>query len=143
MLALGLIVGDNMYEATDKGFVRFDNAGTSKGKGNAQATNISSMFTFTGWIYDVLLDISGPEGLADGVIDVYDVPLDYDGDLDIDADDFVLWQQAQQASGSATYYENEWILNIADLVVSEQNITNEGAKLLKVRFYPVATTVYQ
>ena len=43
----------------------------------------------------------------------------------------------------STYYENEWILNIADLVVTDQNISNDGVKLLKLRFYPVATTLYE
>jgi hypothetical protein len=45
----------------------------------------------------------------------------------------------------AWYYAPEdgmWILNIADLVVSEQPITSDGSKLLQVRFYPVATTQY-
>ena len=45
-------------------------------------------------------------------------------------------------AGLATYYENEWIFNIADLVVTQQDITNDGTKLLQVRFYPVATTEY-
>jgi hypothetical protein len=36
----------------------------------------------------------------------------------------------------------EWILNIADLVVTQQDIVNDGGKLFKIRFYPVATTTY-
>ena len=43
----------------------------------------------------------------------------------------------------STYHEKEWILNIADLVVTDQNISNDGVKLLKLRFYPVATTLYE
>jgi hypothetical protein len=42
----------------------------------------------------------------------------------------------------AWYYEDEWILNIADLVITEQGLVNDGTKLLQVRFYPVATTEF-
>jgi hypothetical protein len=33
-----------------------------------------------------------------------------------------------------------WIFNIADAFVQEQTLTNDGTRLLQVRFYPVATT---
>ena len=65
-----------------------------------------------------------------------------DGDGDIDEDEYVLWQEAQASFGLATSYQNEWILNIADLVLTDQAITNDGIKLLKLKFYPVATTEY-
>jgi hypothetical protein len=87
-------------------------------------------------VYDASLDSN-----LDGQIDINDVP-DMDGDFDIDEDDFALWQELQQSLGLATYYENYWILNIADLVLSDQTISNDGIKLLKLRFYPVATTEY-
>ena len=35
-----------------------------------------------------------------------------------------------------------WIFNIADLVVTEQGLVNDGTKLLQIRFYPVDTTEY-
>ena len=41
------------------------------------------------------------------------------------------------------YFDNEWILNIADLVITEQDIHNDGAKLLQVRFYPRSLTVFE
>ena len=40
------------------------------------------------------------------------------------------------------FYCNEFILNIADLVVSGQDIFNKGTRLLQTRFYPVATTTF-
>jgi hypothetical protein len=140
LLALGLIVGDNIYEATDVGFVRFDSSQTTKGKGWAKATDITSLFTYSGWVYDSSLDTSG-----DGVVDINDVPLSYDTitvDGVIDQAEFELWRAEQELLGLATEYINEWILNIADLVVTEQDLSNDGVKLLKVRFYPVATTEY-
>ncbi len=37
-------------------------------------------------------------------------------------------------------YTDAWVFTIADLVYSEQVVTNEGIKNLQIRFYPVATT---
>ena len=148
LLLLGLIVGNNVYGATDIGFVRFDNQGSGKGK--AKATDITSLFMWTGYVYNAILDVNGPGGVPDGVIDEYDVPIDYDlevnggnGNGTIDPEEFDTWQQDQITDGYAWYYENKWILNIADLVVSEQDIDNDGVKLLKMRFYPVATTLFE
>jgi hypothetical protein len=144
LLALGLIVGTNVYEATDVGFVRFESQ-DAKGKGKSKATDITDLFKWTGWVFDAVLDISG-----DGIIDLNDVPIEYDlmendGNVNgmIDDAEYENWLDDQNAAGLATYYENEWILNIADLVVTDQNISNDGVKLLKLRFYPVATTLYE
>jgi hypothetical protein len=113
-----------------------------RGKGYSKAKDITSLFLWSGWVIDAILDTSGADGIPDGVIDVYDVPDDYDLDGDIDTDDLQLWLEEQQALGLSTYYENEWILNVADLVVSEQKVDNNNAKLLQIRFYPKATTTY-
>lgn len=141
MLPLGLITVRDVYDATPEGFVRFDPLAV-KGKGKSIATDMTRLFTWSGWVIDATLDTSGPGGVPDGVIDVNDVPGDYDLDGDIDDDDLLLWLQEQSALGLSTYYENEWILNIADLVVAQQDIVNDGAKLLNIRFYPKATTIY-
>ena len=144
LLALGLIVGNNVYESTDMGFVRFENQ-DAKGKGKSTGTDITDLFKWTGWVFDASLDISG-----DGIIDANDVPLTYDlvenggnGSGYIDPAEYENWLDDQNAAELATYYENEWILNIADLVVTDQTISNDGVKLLKLRFYPVATTLYE
>lgn len=135
LMALGLIVGENVYEATDVGFVRFD-ATTTGGKGKSRGVDISSLFTFTGWVYNASLDVNG-----DGVIDLLDAG-DYNGDGTVTEEDFLAWRAYNESVGLAQYFENEWILNIADLVVTEQAIVNDGTKLLSIRFYPVATTVF-
>ena len=139
LLALGLIVGSNVYEATDMGFVRFEDQ-SAKGRGKSIGKDITDLFKWTGWVFDASLDISG-----DGIIDANDVPSTYDLDSNgtIDDAEYENWLDDQNAAGLATYYENEWILNIADLVVTDQNISNDGVKLLKLRFYPVATTLYE
>ena len=40
------------------------------------------------------------------------------------------------------FTDGMWILNIADYVLTWQDITNDGTKLLQVRFYPRWTTEY-
>jgi hypothetical protein len=37
----------------------------------------------------------------------------------------------------------KWILNIADFVITEQGLVNDGTKLLQLRFYPVETTWFE
>ena len=110
---------------------------------------LAGLFIWTGWVCDASLDTSGPEGVPDGVIDEHDAPIEYDdlanggnGNGTIDPEELETWLNDMAALGLATYYENEWIFNIADLVIQDQNITNDGTKLLKVRFYPVATTEF-
>lgn len=138
LLALGLIVGDNVYAATEQGFVRFDPA-AEPGNGNSRGVDITSLFTYSGWVYDVSLDAN-----ADGIIDAADVPMSYDVDLSgvIEENEFAQWQADMQALGLARYYESQWIFDIADLVVTGQDIENDGTKLLQIRFYPVATTEF-
>jgi len=152
LLALGLIVGTNLYVATPEEYVRFDPATTMKGKGKSKATDITRLFTYTGWVVDARLDAND-----DGVIDILDVPLgDYDGDPLTDPDrdynndgvedeaDVEEWltDMSLLDPPMAWYFANKWILNIADLVITEQGLENDGTKLLQVRFYPVDTTAF-
>ena len=144
LLALGLIVGTNLYTAEPEGYVRFD-PGVTKGKGKSKATDITRLFTYVGWVVDARLDTSGPEGVPDGVIDEYDVPSDYTGDGIINGDDVEPWLQAMAAlvpPMAWDYTDGEWIPNIADLVITEQGLVNDGTKLLQIRFYPVDSTTF-
>lgn len=52
------------------------------------------------------------------------------------------WLQYQATLGHAQEFINEWIFNIADYVATEQQIDNDGTKLLQIRFYPIETTEY-
>jgi hypothetical protein len=147
--ALGLIVGSNVYGAEPQGFVRFDPAATP-GKGNSRGTDITPLFTYSGWVIgNTTIDTSGPGGVPDGIINEYDVPIEYDLAINggnengiIDPAELENWLTDQAALGNATYYANEWIFNIADLVVTGQPIKNDGTKLLQIRFYPVDTTEF-
>jgi hypothetical protein len=150
LLALGLIVGSNVYAAEPQGFVRFNPAATP-GKGNSKGINITSLFTYSGWAgnqteFDTL-DINDDGQLTDadvpGNLTPYE-PLiwDYDADSN-DVININEWLDfAANELGIGTYYENEWIFNIADLVVTDQQIKNNGTKLLQIRFYPVDTTEF-
>ena len=144
LLALGLVTTSGVYEATEAGFVRFDQSTEEKGKGKSKGVDITGLFMWSGYVCDASLD-----GNGDGVIDENDVPLTYDDVLNggngngvIDPAELENWLADQVALGLATYYENEWVFNIADLVVQDQEIVNDGTRLLQVRFYPVATTEF-
>ncbi len=152
LLTLGLVTTSGTYELDEQGFLRF-NPDSVKSRGKSTGVDITGLFLWTGWvIYDFSLDSN-----ADGVVDINDVPLaDYDANpatpdnhdfnndgientADVDA-----WLQSVIALDptKATYYANEWIFNIADIVEQEQTISNDGTKLLKIRFYPVDTTEF-
>ncbi len=156
LLALGLIVGPNLYipDLEAETYVRFDPETTSKGKGKSKATDITRLFTYAGWVVDATLDTAEPYG----VIDINDVPLsDYDGNPltdpnhdynnsggedEVDVEDW-LNDMAALIPPMAWYFDledNTWIFNIADLVITEQGLVNDGTKLVQIRFYPVATT---
>ncbi len=152
-LALGLIVGPNLYEVDgdQEQYVRFDPE-SDGGKGKSRATDITRFFTYTGWVVDETLDTAEPYG----EIDINDVPVadygdaltgenqDYNNDGYETAADVEAWltDMSNLAVPMAWYFPKEWILNIADLVVTEQGLENDGTKLLQIRFYPVATTEF-
>jgi hypothetical protein len=153
-LALGLIVGENLYKPNPETEVyeRFDPDAT-KGKGKSKATDITRLFTYTGWVVDERLDVD-----ENGVITIDDVPLgdydsniatadnhDYNNDRVEDGDDVTAWLtwESVQDTPMAWDFDTKWILNIADLVVTEQGLVNDGTKLLQLRFYPVETTWFE
>ena len=152
-LMLGLIVGENLYlpDPSEQVLRRFEDP-TATGNGKSRAVDITRLFTYTGWVVDATLD-----GNEDGVIDINDVPEgDYDGDpltpdnRDYNNDGYVdeadveawLTDMAALAEPMTWYFANEWIFNIADLVITEQGLMNDGTKLVQLRFYPVVTTTF-
>ena len=152
LLALGLIVHNQVYVAENETYVRFE-PGVTKGKGKSKATDITALFTYVGWVVDATLDAND-----DGIIDINDVPVaDYDGNpvtddnRDYNNDGFVneadveawLTDMAALDPPMAWYFANEWIFNIADLVVTEQGLVNDGTKLLQIRFYPKDGTTFE
>jgi hypothetical protein len=160
LLALGFILRQDIYVVENETYVRFD-PGVTKGKGKSKATDITALFTYVGWVVHPDLDISGPNGTPDGVIDEYDIPeddydnnnatapnRDYNNDGFIDEVDVEDWltDMAALDPPMAWYFSEEdgmWIFNIADLVVTEQGLVNDGTKLLQIRFYPKDGTTFE
>jgi hypothetical protein len=151
---------------------RFEDPIPTKGRGKSRAVDITRLFTYTGWVVDAILDIGNstsgwchnvthPE--PDGQINDCDVPTDawaiiegaggdpnlYDdhplfgNDSDsIDTIEEWLAYNADLESPMAWYFANHWIFDIADLVITEQGLVNDGTKLVQIRFYPVVTTTF-
>lgn len=122
-------------------FVRFDPSsdGEKRGKGKSKGKDITRLFIYAGWVVDASFDSNG-----DGVINEDDVG-DLNGDGYTNADDVELWLEQQAFLGMAWYFseqDNTWMHEIADLVITEQGLTNMGTKTLQVRFYPRSTTVF-
>jgi hypothetical protein len=131
LMVLGMVTTSGIYYATPHTAERYDTS--KKGKGPKKAEEITGLFTWTGYVCDASLDVNG-----DGVIDENDVTGDLDGDGDIDSND-----NYGALLSSCTYYENEWVFNVADLVVQDQDIENKGGKTLQIRFYPRSTTTFE
>jgi hypothetical protein len=148
MLELGLITWNATYYAGEEAFYRFDDP-DAKGRGKSKAREMTHLFEFTGWVVDASLDTNSSldDGIPDGIIDIWDVPLgDYDSNIGTpdnrdfnndtleNNDDVAAWLATQ--GGLATEFIDEWIFNIADVVTTEGEIENDGTKLFQVRFYP-------
>jgi len=91
-----------------------------------------------------------PDINGDGFVDQTDATLaqDYEPCAGITIGDgsdpitLAEWQAFQSTLNHANYFEKEWIFNIADLVVTSQGITNIGATLVQIRFYPMNFTSF-
>jgi hypothetical protein len=185
-VALGLIVGTNLYvPGPDVGVYERFEPGVTKRKGKSNGTDMTPLFTYTGWVswgacpdtdgngvvniddipeYDPSIDLNGdsvvdltewimyhPDTNCDGVIDqadvdyfvtngpTYGLTLDWDASGDVTVED---WHLYQETLGHSNFMVDEWIFNIAELVLTEQGFVNDGTKLFQIRFYPRATTEF-
>jgi hypothetical protein len=132
LMMLGMVTSTGVYYATPPLIEK--TASSTNSKGQAKAQEITNLFTWTGYVCEATLDVNG-----DGVLDIADVSADQDADGDIDDADLTLFLSS---SPTCTYYENEWVFNIADLVIQDQYVDNTGGKTLQIRFYPRSTTQF-
>lgn len=147
LLGLGLVTTQgNLYlPAVDGTFERFDPPTDDlyeKGKGNkrgkSKGVEITDLFKWTGWVSDnATLDLND-----NGYLDPGDVPEDWkiaNGYVDpLTLEQFELWLTEVEA----IKYEEVWIFDIADMVISGQTVINDGTKNFQIRFYPVSTTTF-
>ena len=142
-IVLGLVTNNGVYKKTYQEFVRYDADIT--GKGIKKAIDITGLFEWTGAVCSVTLDFDG-----DGVLEpedfgttAADIDADYgDGNMILISSEFISFLVANAPEGTCTYFDEEWVFNVADLVVQSQKVDNDGTKLWQVRFYPVASTTF-
>ncbi len=132
LVALGLVTSNGVFDLEDQEFVPVDNSLNEKGKGQgkSKAINITELFLWTGDVCEEIFDTNG-----DGEITVDDVLVDLNDDLVIDELDL-----AKYLETNCTQNVGKWVFSVAYLVSVNHTITNENVKLMKLRFYPVATT---
>jgi hypothetical protein len=170
LLPLGLFTSNSLFLPVGEEFERWEDP-NARGKGKAKARNITQMLMWSGWVVELDLGTTSSLDIGisndscslgtDGIIDDCDVPsnaddqiiiagkipYDYDqgefGDHSGFVDIIEEWLafQADENPHLVTYVE-DWIWNVAQLVVTEQDINNDGSKLLQLRFYPVSTTEF-
>jgi hypothetical protein len=153
------------YDTQFETFTEVDNSANEqgKGKGKSKATDITGLFYWTGFICEE----DGLDGTIGYVLktydvnnnlllDVGDVPLTYDGsdgsnpNNTIETSELLVWMAdlidptspIYDANLSCTFIDNEWVLTIGDITVVDHHIYNDGVKLWKLRFYPMATTTF-
>lgn len=132
LLGSGIITKNGVYDMDSGSLERIDTTG-GKGKGKTMAVDMTELFQWSGWACNQTLDFD-----ADGQISIADLNnTDLNGDGLVDASDLQIYLET-----NCTYFESEWVFNIADLVVSGWNYHNNGAKLVQVRFYPTDTTTF-
>ena len=132
LVALGLVTKNGAFDIQNQAFVPLDNSENEKGKGGgkSKAINITGLFEWTGDVCEDIYDTNG-----DGQITLEDVTEDLNDDTFIDELDLAIYLET-----NCTQIVGEWVFSVADLVSVNHTITNENVKLMKLRFYPVATT---
>jgi len=101
--ALGVIMQQDIYVATEEGYVRFDPMATH-GKGKSKATDITRLFTWSGWVFYG----GSPDANQDGVISDGTVVIDsttYPSDIPADV---LSWVPAADLDSSGDVDLYEW-----------------------------------
>ncbi len=136
LLGTGVITSGGVFDLESQTLIR--NSGKSK------AVDVTALFQWSGYACDQVYDTNGNGQIDIGDLSTADLNGDgfMDGDLNkdgvIDAADLAIY-----LATNCTQLTNEWVFNIADLVVYGWDYQNNGSKLVQVRFYPLSTTQLQ
>jgi hypothetical protein len=152
LVGLGLVNNKGAFKKTEEGLERFGDESV-KGKGKSKAVEITDLFIWSGVVCDASLDTSGPDGIPDGQLTLHDFPGLTEDDIESAAttagvfteddtiDDAEL--QAYLATlDECTEFTDEWVFNVADIVLYGFDYENNGSSLTQIRFYPTATTEF-
>jgi len=131
LVYLGLVT-DNGFETPTVSF--------SRKKGKSKAVDISGLFAWSGSV----CYFSEPDGGYQSTLDLCCLDADFDGVWEECVEPAVdpLTDLAGCGEGYATMtafcseYTDEWVFNVGDFVTYLWNASNNGVKLLQVRFYP-------
>ena len=133
LLGTGVITTNGVFDLDSQEFTR--------SSGKSKAVDVTALFRWSGYACDQVFDSDG-----DGQISLGDLDTDGDGIPDWDHNGDGVVDEADLAlylAGNCTAFENEWIFNIADLVVYGWDYLNNGSKLVQTRFYPMSTTTFE
>ena len=151
-IVLGLVTNNGVYKIQDKEFVRYETS--TNGKGIKKAVDITGLFEWTGAVCSDSIDLNGDgkitwEDLVDLAIAAGfgNDELAVDTLIGINVDGIVTTEEliaflTLNFAAECEFFEEEWVFNVADLVVQSTEVKNDGTKLWKVRFYPVSTTTF-
>ncbi len=144
LVGLGLVNNKGAFKKTEEGLERFGDE-SAKGKGKSKAVPITDLFIWSGVVCDASLDTNddGELTLDDFIglteADIANAGVAVDGNDMIEPDEF----QAYLATlDECTEFTDEWVFNVADIVLYGFDYENNGSSLTQIRFYPTATTEF-
>jgi len=144
LVGLGLVNNKGAFKQTEEGLERFGDE-SAKGKGKSKAVEITGLFIWSGVVCDASLDTNddGELTLDDFIglteADIANAGVAVDGNDMIEPDEF----QAYLATfDECTEFTDEWVFNVADIVLYGFDYENNGSSLTQIRFYPTATTEF-
>lgn len=141
VIVLGLVTNDGAFKVENQKFVRINDS--SPGKGIKKAIDITGMFLWTGAVCPDSLDTDGNKVLEPADFGLTDAEVDAmfgDGSAPLTDAEFLAF--LAENAPECVFHQDEWVFNVADLVVESIDIKNDGVKLFKVRFYPESTTTF-
>jgi hypothetical protein len=144
LIALGIVTGNSAFTR--------DGRTLERTKGKSKAVDVTEMFMYSGIVFDTSLDFDGDGDLdLDDFIATTDLDgdrsldnHDLDGNGDVDQEDFNVWIDDLEQAGLVLDYRKDpiWVFDLADLVVYGWDYKNNGSKLTQIRFYPDDQTEY-